>query len=256
MVRNDAGGFRAGQRVAAMPVIGGFAETVAVDADMVFPLPDDVPFEKGGAAAELPDDALRRLRRAELKRGETVLVHGAAGGVGTAACQLAAAHGARVIAVVSTPEKGEVARAAGAHEIVLVDGFRDGVRRLTDGRGVDVVVDPVGGDRFTDSLRPRPRGPAGHPRLYRPGDPHGQGQSAVADQHHGDGGCLKGVLADRAGIRRPAVARPLAGAGRRDRPADRFGSGWSRPPRRSRDRPPSGRKGARPHPGTDGSPMS
>ena len=58
-----------------------------------------------------------------------------------------------MIAVVSTPEKGEVARAAGAHEIVLVDGFRDGVRRLTDGRGVDVVVDPVGGDRFTDSLR-------------------------------------------------------------------------------------------------------
>jgi NADPH2:quinone reductase len=121
---------------------------------MVFPLPDGVPFEKGAA---LPLNYLTMhfalLRRAELKRGETVLVHGAAGGVGTAACQLAAAHGARVIAVVSTPEKGEVARAAGADEIVPVDGFRDGVRRLTDGRGVDVVVDPVGGDRFTDSLR-------------------------------------------------------------------------------------------------------
>ena len=154
VVRKDAGGFRAGQRVAAMPVIGGFAETVAVDADMVFPLPDDVPFEKGAA---LPLNYLTMhfalLRRAQLKRGETVLVHGAAGGVGTAACQLAAAHGARVIAVVSTPDKGEVARAAGAHEIVSVDGFRDGVSRLTNGRGVDVVVDPVGGDRFTDSLR-------------------------------------------------------------------------------------------------------
>ena len=126
VVRKDAGGFRAGQRVAAMPVIGGFAETVAVDADMVFPLPDDVPFEKGAA---LPLNYLTMhfalLRRAELKRGETVLVHGAAGGVGTAASQLAAAHGARVIAVVSTPDKGDVARAAGAHEIVSVDGFRE-----------------------------------------------------------------------------------------------------------------------------------
>jgi NADPH2:quinone reductase len=58
-----------------------------------------------------------------------------------------------VIAVVSTPEKGAVAKKAGAHDIVLADGFRDGVRRLTTDRGVDVIVDPVGGDRFTDSLR-------------------------------------------------------------------------------------------------------
>jgi NADPH:quinone reductase len=154
VVREDAGGFAAGDRVAAMPVIGGFAETVAVDASMVFLLPDGVPFEKGAA---LPLNYLTMHfalhRRAKLENGETVLVHGAAGGVGTAACQLAAAHGARVIAVVSTPHKGEVARAAGAHEVVPVDGFRDEVRRLTGGRGVDVVVDPVGGDRFTDSLR-------------------------------------------------------------------------------------------------------
>jgi NADPH:quinone reductase len=154
VVREDGGGFRAGDRVAAMPVIGGFAEAVAVDAEMVFPLPDEVPFDKG---AVLPLNYLTMHfalhRRARLVAGETVLVHGAAGGIGTAACQLAAAHGARVVAVVSTPEKGEVARAAGAHEVVPVDGFRDQVRRLTDGRGVDVVVDPVGGDRFTDSLR-------------------------------------------------------------------------------------------------------
>jgi NADPH2:quinone reductase len=113
-----------------------------------------VPFDKG---ATLPLNYLTvhfaLIRRARLKQGEIVLVHGAAGGVGTAACQLAAAYGARVVAVVSTPAKGEVARAAGAHEVVLVDGFRDEVRRLTDGSGVDVVVDPVGGQRFTDSLR-------------------------------------------------------------------------------------------------------
>jgi NADPH2:quinone reductase len=154
VVRADAGGFRAGDRVAAMPVVGGLAETVAVDAHMVFPLPDGVPHDK---AAALPLNYLTvhfaLTRRAQLRKGETVLVHGAAGGVGTAACQLAAAYGARVIAVVSTVEKGEVARAAGARDVVPVDGFRDEVRRLTDGRGVDVIVDPVGGDRFTDSLR-------------------------------------------------------------------------------------------------------
>lgn len=154
VVRTQVGGFSAGQRVAAMPTLGGFAETVAVDPHMVFPLPDDVPFDK---AAALPLNYLTMhfalTRRAQLQKGETLLVHGAAGGIGTAACQVAAAYGARVIAVVSTAEKGKVAKAAGAHDIVPVDGFRDQVRRLTDGRGVDVIVDPVGGDRFTDSLR-------------------------------------------------------------------------------------------------------
>jgi NADPH:quinone reductase len=154
VVREDAGGFAAGDRVAAMPVTGGFAESVVVDADMVFPLPDAVPSDKGAA---LPLNYLTMHfalhRRAALTSGETVLVQGAAGGVGTAACQLAAAYGAWVIAVVSTPDKGEVARAAGAHEVVAVEGFRDAVHRLTEGRGVDVVVDPVGGERFTDSLR-------------------------------------------------------------------------------------------------------
>jgi NADPH2:quinone reductase len=154
VVRADAGGFRAGDRVAAMPMTGGFAETVAVDGSMVFPLPDGLPLDK---AAALPLNYLAAhfalTRRAQLNKGETGLVHGAAGGLGTAACQLAAAYGARVVAVVSTPEKGEVARAAGAQDAVPVDGFRDEVRRLTRGRGVDVVVDPVGGDRFTDSLR-------------------------------------------------------------------------------------------------------
>jgi NADPH:quinone reductase len=154
VVREDGNGFRAGDRVAAMPVLGGFAETVAVDAHMVFPLPDTVPFDKGAA---LPLNYLTAhfalTRRGRLAKGEIVLVQGAAGGVGTAACQMAAAFGARVIAVVSTPKKAEFARRAGAHEAVVADGFRDEVKRLTDGHGVDVVVDPVGGDRFTDSLR-------------------------------------------------------------------------------------------------------
>jgi NADPH:quinone reductase len=97
-----------------MPVVGGLAETVAVDAHMVFPLPDTLPFDKGAALAlNYLTVHFALICRARLKQGEIVLVHGAADGVGTAACQLAAAYGARVVAVVSTPAKGEVARAAG-----------------------------------------------------------------------------------------------------------------------------------------------
>jgi NADPH2:quinone reductase len=143
-----------GDRVVAFPGLGGFAEVVAADPDVVFPLPDEVPFQLGAA---LPLNYLTvhfaLVRRGGLRERETVLVHGAAGGVGTAAVQLAAALGARVIAVTSSPEKADVARAAGAHETVAADGFLARVKELTGGAGVDVVVDPVGGDRFTDSLR-------------------------------------------------------------------------------------------------------
>lgn len=153
-VRADSGGFRAGDRVAALPVTGGFSQTIAVEAPMVFPLPDSVDTRSGAA---LPLDYLTAhfglLRRGALRPGEVVLVHGAEGGVGSAACQVAAAYGARVIAVVSSQEKAELARCLGAHEVVAVDGFLDEVRTLTDGGGVDIVADPVGGDRFLDSLR-------------------------------------------------------------------------------------------------------
>lgn len=143
-----------GQRVAAFTGFGGFAEVVHVSDHLVFPIPDDLAME---AAAGMPmnvltvDFALRR--RTQLRAGERVLVHGAAGGIGVAAIQLAKALDAHVIAVTSTPEKAEFARSVGADEVVEVEGFKDAVLDLTDGRGVDVVVDPVGGDRFTDSLR-------------------------------------------------------------------------------------------------------
>jgi NADPH2:quinone reductase len=91
--------------------------------------------------------------RGRLKAGETVLVHGAAGGVGTAALQVAKGLGARTIAVVSNDAKQRVAEQAGADGVVLLkDAWREEVKALSDG-GVDVVLDPVGGDRFTDSLR-------------------------------------------------------------------------------------------------------
>lgn len=150
----EGSGFTAGQRVAAFPGLGGFAEVAAAPPEMVFALPDAVSFEAGAA---LPMNYLTvhfgLVRRGQLRAGDTVLVHGAAGGVGTAAVQLAAALGARVVAVVSSQDKAETARAAGAHEVVLAEGFKDAVKELTGGRGVDLVVDPVGGDRFTDSLR-------------------------------------------------------------------------------------------------------
>lgn len=143
-----------GDRVCAFLGIGGFAEVVTAHPAAVFPLSPGTSFEVGAA---LPMNAFTAhftlVRRGRLSAGDTVLIHGAAGGVGTACTQLAVALGARVIAVVSSDEKAEVARAAGAHDVVLADGFLASVKERTEGRGVDIVVDPVGGDRFTDSLR-------------------------------------------------------------------------------------------------------
>lgn len=148
----EGSGLAPGDRVVSMVLLGGFAEYAVAQADMAFPLPDSVSFEQ---AASIPLNYLTAyfglVQRGRMIEGESVLVHGAAGGIGTAAIQVAKAFGAgRVVAVTSTPEKGEVATAAGADEVVLADGFKDVVKASG---GVDIVVDPVGGDRFTDSLR-------------------------------------------------------------------------------------------------------
>jgi NADPH2:quinone reductase len=149
----EGSGFAPGDRVAACLPYGGAAETVALGADSVFPLPDALSFEQGAAIPMNYLTAQFALReRGQVQPGETVLVHGGAGGVGTATLQVAKGYGARTIAVVSSEEKAEVARRAGADETVLVDGFLAAVRELT-GVGVDVVVDVVGGELFTDSLR-------------------------------------------------------------------------------------------------------
>jgi NADPH:quinone reductase len=147
-------GLAVGDRVACCLPYGGGADLVPVPADSVFPLPDAIGFEK---AAALPLNYLTAQfaleTRAAVREGETVLVHGAAGGVGTACLQVAHGYGARTLAVVSTPEKAEFVTGLGADHVVLVDGFLGAVKELTDGRGVDVVVDVVGGDLMTDSLR-------------------------------------------------------------------------------------------------------
>ncbi|HEX4191174.1 MAG TPA: NADPH:quinone oxidoreductase family protein [Marmoricola sp.] len=150
----DGTGFAPGDRVACVGALGGAAEVAALGKDFVFPLPDNLSFDQGAA---IPMNYLTAQfvlkERGGLVEGETVLVNGAAGGVGTATIQVAKGYGAKVIAVVSTPAKAEVARAAGADEAVLVDGFLAAVKDLTGGAGADMVVDVVGGDTFKDSLR-------------------------------------------------------------------------------------------------------
>ncbi len=150
----EQGALTPGDRVVGVVPYGGAADLAVVPAASTFRLPDTLSFHEGAA---LPVNYLTAQFalgvRGQVRPGETVLVHGAAGGVGTATIQVAKGYGARTIAVVSTTEKAEVARRVGADETVLLDGFRDAVGVLTRGRGVDLVLDVVGGDAFTDSLR-------------------------------------------------------------------------------------------------------
>lgn len=146
-------GFNSGDRVAAFVRVGGWAEQVAARPELTFPLPDGVSFRSGaGLPMNYLTAHLALTRRGGLRSGETLLVHGAAGGLGTALLQVGRALGARVIGVVSTEEKAALARAAGAHETVLTEGWLTTVRELVPA-GIDVLADTVGGERFLDSIR-------------------------------------------------------------------------------------------------------
>lgn len=147
----EGSGLAVGDRVAALTLLGGFAEQALARPDHTFALPDEVGFEEAASFTfNYATVYFALVERGHLAKGETVLVHGAAGGIGTAAIQMAKAFGAgKVVGVVSTPEKGEIARAAGADEVIPAEGFLEAVGKAS----VDIVVDPVGGDRFTDSLR-------------------------------------------------------------------------------------------------------
>ncbi len=156
----DGSPFAPGDRVCGMGQ-GVLAEVATARPGQLFPLPDSLSWEEGAALVMNYQTAVFcLLHRGGLTAGESVLVLGASGGVGTSGIQVAKAVGAApVIGLVSTEAKGEVARAAGADEIVLVaDGWKDEVRALTGGRGVDLVYDPVGGDRFSDGIRSLARG--------------------------------------------------------------------------------------------------
>ena len=148
----DGAGVEQGDRVAAFCGLGAFAEVAVAPEFLTFRLPDELDFAQGAGLILNYHTAYFSLKlRGRLEDGETVLVQGAAGGVGTASLQVAKGLGARTIAVVSSDEKERVAREAGADEVVRSDGpWKDQVKELG---GADVVVDPVGGDRFLDSLR-------------------------------------------------------------------------------------------------------
>ncbi|MEJ7891173.1 MAG: NADPH:quinone oxidoreductase family protein [Solirubrobacteraceae bacterium] len=148
-------GVSVGDRVAAFCFLGGFAEQAVAPPHMVFALSDELDAAQGAGLVLNYHTAYFALKlRGRLAEGEKVLVHGAAGGVGTAAIQVAKGLGAaQVIAVVSTDEKERIARHAGADDVVRSDGDWRAQAQELSGGGVDLVLDPVGGDRFTDSLR-------------------------------------------------------------------------------------------------------
>ena len=137
-----------GRRVIALlrETGGGYAERAQVDPDWVFPLPDGATFEEGASFLMTFLTVWMPLRHVQLGPGATVLVHAGAGGVGSAAIQVAKHLGARVVATASTEEKRELARRLGAEETYGYDEFADAAR-------ADVVLDPVGGDVFAASLK-------------------------------------------------------------------------------------------------------
>ncbi|MGI9594945.1 MAG: NADPH:quinone oxidoreductase family protein [Acidimicrobiales bacterium] len=148
-------GFAPGDRVCAM-ANGALAEVAVCRRGQVFHLPEALSWDEGASLVMNYQTAVFcMLHRGGLRSGESVLVLGASGGVGTSGIQIAKAVGAsRVIGLVSTDDKARVADAAGADDTVIVsDGWKDEVLELTGGRGVDMVYDPVGGDRFLDGIR-------------------------------------------------------------------------------------------------------
>jgi NADPH:quinone reductase len=150
----EGSSLKPGDRVAAFCALGGFAETAVAPEFFTFALSPELDFAQGaGLILNYHTAYFALVLRGRLRAGETVLVHGAAGGVGTASLQVAKGVGARTIALVSSEAKRKVAEDAGADEVVLLgETWKDEVKELSGG-GVDVVLDPVGGDRFTDSLR-------------------------------------------------------------------------------------------------------
>ncbi|MEO3809808.1 quinone oxidoreductase [Sphaerisporangium sp. B11E5] len=143
----------AGDRVGWVSVLGGYAEKAVIPADKAIPLPEHVPFDLA-AAVLLQGLTAHYLTHSlyEVRSGDDVLVHAAAGGMGLLLTQMVKLRGARVIGTVSTEEKEKLAREAGADDVLRYDGFADKARELTGGKGVHVVYDGVGAATFDGSL--------------------------------------------------------------------------------------------------------
>jgi NADPH2:quinone reductase len=154
--------FKPGERVAYVGRLGSYAELASVPAAQLVKIPDELDFDQA-AAAMLQGMTAHYLSRSSypVKQGETVLIHAAAGGVGRLLVQLAKNFGARVIATAGTEAKAQLARDAGADEVIVYTqkDFETEARRLTDGQGVHAVYDGVGKDTFEKDLKVlRPRG--------------------------------------------------------------------------------------------------
>lgn len=151
----EGSGFTPGQRVSAMTMLGGYAEQVMALPANVIPTADGL--DDGQAASLLGNYYTMQFalaRRGGLVAGETVLVLGSAGGIGVASIQLAKAMGAKVIAMVHRPGAEEFVSSVGADVVLpLADGWREAVMEATGGQGVDLVVDPIGGEAFDDAIR-------------------------------------------------------------------------------------------------------
>lgn len=161
-VGSDVTTLRLGDRVAYTGVMGSYAEYAAVPADRLVRIPDELDFEQA-AAAMLQGMTAHYLSHSTypINDGDAVLIHAAAGGVGLLLVQMAKQRGARVIATAGSEEKAQLARDAGADEVIIYTqtDFEPETRRLTDGQGVHVVYDGVGKDTFARGLRVlRPRG--------------------------------------------------------------------------------------------------
>jgi NADPH:quinone reductase len=153
---NGAAGVAVGDRVILKLRHGAYADEAVVTPAQLTPLPQAFDYAEGATFLAAHGTAYHALiDRGQIQPGEVLLVHGAGGGVGLAAVEIGKLLGATVIAAASSEEKLAVAQAKGADHLVLYgrEPFRDAVKRLTDGRGADVVFDPVGGEIFENSLR-------------------------------------------------------------------------------------------------------
>ncbi len=155
-IADDVKGFKTGDRVIVKLRFGGYAEEVVVTPSQLTPLPSTFDYAEGATFLAAHGTAHHALvDRGQLKPGEVLLVHGAGGGVGLAAVEIGKLLGATVIAAASSQEKLDVAKARGADHGILYNAepFREAVKRITEGKGADVVFDPVGGEIFEQSLR-------------------------------------------------------------------------------------------------------
>ena len=152
----DVTNVKVGDRVIAMCGAGGFAEEVVVGGNSVLPMPDEMDFVIASGLTLTYGTSIYALKqRAQLQAGETLLVHGASGGVGLSAVEIGRAMGAHVIGTGGDDEKLKVALDHGCDHVInyRTGDFKDEVKALTDGKGADVIYDPVGGDVFDQSLR-------------------------------------------------------------------------------------------------------